>query len=156
MNDQARAEGGFTLIEVAIASVIMMFGLVFLAGLFTLAISQNRLVRQFTSTTALAQEKMEELNAIENNDARLSPGGNLNTGQSITVSGKQIDYYDAIYFDEKTGRVTTTIPQGQVPHYNRFWSIQNDPQLDNTLIITVRVVALQPGRNRGEIGRAHV
>ena len=41
------------------------------------------------------------------------------------------------------------IPQGQVPHYRRYWRIENDPELINTLIISVRVAALQAGRNRG-------
>ena len=142
-NDQ----GGFTLIEVAVASVITMIGLVFLASLFTLAITQNRVVKQFTSTTALAQEKIEELNAIDFGDKKLNVGGDLDD----QVSVNDIDYFDEIFIDDQTGEVKTgaQIPEGQVPHYRRFWRIENDPELLDTVIISVRVAALQAGRNTG-------
>jgi Tfp pilus assembly protein PilV len=142
MNDTEKNQAGFTIIEVAVASVISMIGLIMLAGLFTLAISQNRLVKQYTSTTILAQEKLEELNAVENNDNRLKPGGSLTA--EAAVSG--INYYDSVYVED-SGLVTTNVPQGQTPHYRRFWSIQADPELRNTVVIAVRVVSLQPGRN---------
>ena len=142
-NDQ----GGFTLIEVAVASVITMIGLVFLASLFTLAITQNRVVKQFTSTTALAQEKIEELNAIDYGDKKLKVGGDLDD----QVSVDDVDYFDEIFIDDQTGEVKTgaQIPEGQVPHYRRFWRIENDPELLDTVIISVRVAALQAGRNTG-------
>ncbi len=138
---------GFTLIEVAVASVITMVGLIFLASLFTLAISQNRVVKQFTSTTALAQEKIEELNAIDYGDDLMIPGGDLD--DQIKVGNN--NYFDEIFIDEATGEVKigNQIPQGQVPHYRRYWKIENDPELINTLIISVRVAALQAGRNTG-------
>jgi hypothetical protein len=142
-NDQ----GGFTIIEVAVASVITMVGLIFLASLFTLAITQNRVVRQFTSTTALAQEKIEELNAIDYGDKKMNVGGDL----EAQVSVDDIAYFDEVFVDDQTGNVMTgaQIPQGQVPHYRRYWRIENDPELINTLIISVRVAALQAGRNTG-------
>ena len=147
MRVSERNQEGFTLIEVAVASVITMVGLIFLASLFTLAISQNRVVKQFTSTTALAQEKIEELNAIDYGDELMIPGGDLNN--QIKVGNN--DYFDEIYIDETTGEVKigNQIPQGQVPHYRRYWKIENDPELINTLIISVRVAALQAGRNIG-------
>lgn len=140
-------QGGFTLIEVAVASVITMIGLVLLASLFTLAITQNRVVKQFTSTTALAQEKIEELNAIDYGDKRLNVGGDLDD----QVSVNDVDYFDEIFIDDQTGEVKTgaQIPEGQVPHYRRFWRVENDPELLDTVIISVRVAALQAGRNTG-------
>lgn len=140
-------QGGFTLIEVAVASVITMIGLVFLASLFTLAITQNRVVKQFTSTTTLAQEKIEELNAIDYGDKRLNVGGDLDD----QVSVNDVDYFDEIFIDDQTGEVKTgaQIPEGQVPHYRRFWRVENDPELLDTVIISVRVAALQAGRNTG-------
>jgi hypothetical protein len=142
-NDQ----GGFTLIEVAIASIITMVGLIFLASLFTLAMTQNRVVKQFTSTTALAQEKIEELNAIDYGDNKMSVGGDLENQFSVG----NVNYFDEVFVDDQTGDVMTgaQIPQGQVPHYRRYWRIENDPELINTLIISVRVAALQAGRNTG-------
>lgn len=135
-------ESGFTLIEVAIASFITMSSLVFLAGLFTLAIAQNRLVKQYTTAVALAQWKLEELNAIEASDKRLFVGGSL--------TAQDRDYSDTVYVDPKTGLVTTDIPPGVTPIYDRFWKIEDDASLDgvNARIISVKVRARQPSIGR--------
>jgi len=135
-----KEEKGFTLLEVAIASVITMLGLVFLATLFTLAMSANRLTKQHTATTALAQQKLEDLMARERNDPLLTVGGGLDN------SSKQAGYYDQIYVDD-VGVITTTIPSGQVANYRRYWMIENDPGgLANAVLISVKVVALQTAR----------
>lgn len=137
MQASENKEAGFTLVEVAIASVITMVGLVSLATLFTLAISQNRMIKQFTTTTALAQKKLEEFMAIERNDARLTVGGGLSD------AAKQSGYYDQVYVDD-SGTITTTIPTGKVANYSRFWKIEADPGgLTNAVFISVKVVALQ-------------
>lgn len=138
-------EAGFTILEVAIASVITTVGLAFLAGLFTLGIAQNRMVKQYTTTTALAQQKLEELNAIEKADARLAVGGGLNTS---TSDAPATNYNDTVYVDPSTGTVTSNIPQGATPIYDRYWKVETDAQLATTYIISVRVVARQPSIGR--------
>lgn len=141
-----RNEEGFSLIEVAIASVITMVGLVFLASLFTLAIGQNRIVKQHTTTTALAQQKIEELMAIETNDTRLLiPAGQTFVG-GMTEATKVTNYYDSICVND-AGTPTTDCSDGREPTYRRYWKIENDPGgLDRAIVIIVRVVALQAGR----------
>lgn len=141
-----RDEQGFSLIEVAIASVITMVGLVFLAGMFTLAMSQNRMVRQHTTTTALAQQKLEELMAIEKNDARLLiPGGQTVVG-NLTETGKVTNYYDSLCVDD--AGTPTTDCSGGVASYRRYWKVENDPGgFDRAIVIAVRVVALQAARS---------
>jgi type II secretory pathway pseudopilin PulG len=134
-------EAGFTLIEVAVAAIITTIGLVFLAGLFTLAIAQNKNIKQFTSTTLLAQQKLEELNAIERLDPRLDEGGGLKESQ------KENGYYDSVYVDD-AGTITTAIPEGETPNYMRYWKVEPDPEIDNAVIISVRVVALYASRGR--------
>lgn len=140
-----RSEQGFSLIEVAIASVITMVGLVFLAGMFTLAMSQNRMVKQHTTTTALAQQKLEELMAIEKNDARLLiPGGQTSVGD-LTDAGKVTNYYDSLCVND-AGNPTTDC-SGGIPSYRRYWKVENDPGgFDRAIVIAVRVVALQSAR----------
>lgn len=137
-------ESGFTLIEVAIASFITMSSLVFLAGLFTLAMAQNHLVKQYTTAVALAQEKLEELNAIETSDSRLDIGGGLDEAT------KERDYYDTVYVDPETGQVTNVIPDGVTPIYDRYWQIEADPSLagTNAVIISVKVRSRQPSIGR--------
>lgn len=141
-----RDEQGFSLIEVAIASVITMVGLVFLAGMFTLAMSQNRMVKQHTTTTALAQQKLEEMMAIEKNDARLLiPGGQTAVGD-LTEAGKVTNYYDSLCVND-AGTPTTDCSGGGVPSYRRYWKVENDPGgFDRAIVIAVRVVALQAAR----------
>lgn len=144
--DEETGQGGFTIIEVALASLVTLVGLVCLAGLFTLSISQNRTVKQYTSTTAFAQEKLEQLTAIEKSDARLAVGGSLTA--AATVGG--VLYSDDILVDD-AGQVylNAAIPTGQQAQYRRFWSVQLVPALANSIVIGVRVAALQAGHNAG-------
>jgi hypothetical protein len=137
-----KSERGFSVIEVAFASVITMVGLAFVATLFTIAIKQNRMVKQHTTTTALAQQKLEEINAIEPGDDRLKPGGGL------TAETKKVNYSDTVYVNPDTGTVTAIIPVGATPIYDRFWLVEDDTELDRTRLVSVRVVARQPGGGR--------
>jgi Tfp pilus assembly protein PilV len=137
----SRREGGFSLVEVAVASLVMLIGLLALATLFTLAMSQNRMITHYTATTSIAQQKLEELTAIEQGDARLLIGGGL------TESARKDGYFDDVYVDPR-GTITTTIPDGQAASYRRFWMVEADPQLANTVIISVRSVALQGSQGR--------
>src|SRR5258708_1362057 len=142
-------EQGFSLIEVAIASVITMVGLVFLAGMFTLAMSQNRMVKQHTTTTALAQQKLEGLREREKTEGRfLIPGGQTEVG-NLTEAGKVTNYYDSLWVND-AGVPSTDCSGGAVPSYRRYWKVENDPGgSDRAIVIAVRGVALQAARRRG-------
>jgi type II secretory pathway pseudopilin PulG len=141
MRHDESGEAGFTILEVAIASVISTVGLVFLATLFTLGIAQNRMVKQYTTATSLAQQKLEEINAVERTDTRLTVGGGL---AKDDTDPKQTGYYDTVYVNPESGTVTNVIPQGATPIYDRYWKVENDPSFNNTRIISVRVAARQP------------
>lgn len=142
MRFEENNESGFSLIEVAIASFITMSSLVFLAGLFTLAMAQNRLVKQYTTAVSLAQEKLEELNAIETSDKRLDVGGGLDEAT------KQNDYFDALCVDPENGQVTSDCPAASAI-YDRYWQIEADADLTaNAVIISVKVKARQPSIGR--------
>ena len=143
MRFEENSESGFTVLETAIASVITMTSLVFLAGLFTLGMAQNRMVKQYTTAVALAQQKLEELNSIETSDVRMTIGGGL------TDATRQNNYFDTVYVDPDTGTITTNIPQGTTPIYDRYWQVEADTQLNRAVIISVRVKARQPSLGRG-------
>lgn len=146
-------EQGFSLLEVTVAAVISMVSLVFLASLFTLAIGQNRIVKQHTTTTALAQRKLEELMAIERNDARLLiPGGQTSVG-SLVEATKVTNYWETLCVDGAGQPSVDCSSEGQVVTYRRYWTIKNDPGgLDRAIVIAVRVVALQAGRGVKVVG----
>ena len=132
-----KQERGFTLIEVCVASIVIMTGLVSLATLFTLALKQNRAIKQYTTTTAIAQQKIEELSAVDVSDARLTVGGSLTAAAN--------NYADELSIDEP-GETISPTANGQIPSYFRYWKIEADPAstgnlLSNTIIISVRVVA---------------
>ena len=146
-NPDLNSEGGFTLIEVAIASVISMISLMFLATLFTLALFQNKHSKQSASALAVAQAKMENLETVQPSDAKLTIGGGP-AGQGVTLAqaeaGKQAGYWDQVWVNETTGAiVTATSNGGAMPNYNRYWNIQKDPDPNfvNAVIITVYVTA---------------
>ena len=144
MQELKSSESGFTVLEVAVAAVISTVGLVILAGLFTLGIAQNRMVKQYTTATALARQKLEEINAVERTDARVANiGGGLNRPE-VSGDAAQTGYTDTVYVNPQTGMVTTVIPTGATPIYDRYWKVEQDPQFNTTArIISVRVVARQ-------------
>lgn len=104
--------------------------------------AQNRMVKQYTTAVVLGQEKLEELNAIEASDQRLKIGGGL------TEALKQPNYYDTVFVDPLTGTVTAVIPQGVTPIYDRYWLVEQDTELTNAVLISVRVKARQPSIGR--------
>ncbi len=132
----ASHEQGFTVIEVAVAAIITMVSLVFLASLFVLALSQNKMVKKHASTTMLAQQKLEQLNALESNDVKLNIGGGL------SEATKQDLYNDTL--DDKG----EPLQGSAIASYRRFWQIELDPVLNNTRMITVRVVATTASQGR--------
>lgn len=58
------AEGGFTLLEVLVALVILAVGMLGMASLTVSIISANQYSRDLTTGTTLAQQKMEELQSL--------------------------------------------------------------------------------------------
>ena len=147
ITEAENSQSGFTILEVSVASVVSMVGLLCLAGLFSLSISQGRVVKQFSASTALAQEKLEQLTTFERSDTRLAVGGDLNAAQTVGA----IVYSDDIFVDDTgTVSINAAIPSGSTAQYRRFWTVQSSPTLTNTMIVAVRVVALQAGRNSGK------
>lgn len=58
-----RSARGFSLIEVLVATTVMVVGVATLAQLFALALNANAAASQTTMVTVLAQQKMEQLRA---------------------------------------------------------------------------------------------
>ncbi|MDD5433901.1 MAG: prepilin-type N-terminal cleavage/methylation domain-containing protein [Nitrospira sp.] len=73
---------GFTLLELLIALVILSVGLLGLAGLHIAAIKGNVSGFKFSAASAVAQQRLEELKAIDTASSALSPG-NHNDGNVI-------------------------------------------------------------------------
>jgi prepilin-type N-terminal cleavage/methylation domain-containing protein len=73
LNDQR----GFTLIEAMVALMIATVGLIAMAELMAVTLRMQQLGRNSTSTSRLAQDKVDELNTVGFNDPQMACGGLL-------------------------------------------------------------------------------
>lgn len=108
---------GFTLLELLIALVILAVGLLGLAGLHIAAIKGNVNGFKLSTASAIAQERIEELKALDPSSAALSAGNHANDG-SVTVQG-----------------VT----------YNRNYTIQDNTPVTGTSTILFTISWVKPG-----------
>ena|SRR6266700_804705 len=151
-----RRERGSSLIEVMIAALIMLLGIVPLMGVFGMAVSQNSgYVDIATRTGFYAQDKIEQLMALSFADATADTtvyptaavGGNglggtmagNSTVGSVDPAAPVAGYVDYVTFQ---GALQAN-PTGA--KYRRQWSISTDAT-SNLKTITVRVTVLQWGQ----------
>jgi prepilin-type N-terminal cleavage/methylation domain-containing protein len=72
-NRRRRTDRGFSLIEAMVASVVMLIGLLGLAGLQVVAMRANNLGKRMSQASLLAQDLVQNLQIWEYSDARLTP-----------------------------------------------------------------------------------
>jgi type IV pilus modification protein PilV len=124
-----RAERGFTLIEVLIAIVVLVFGLIAITNLFLVAGSSNTVANQATAASDVAAQILENLKAQPWNSTQLA----ATTGT----------------FPAATPQQTNTL--SGVGVINSWWSITNVDS--RTKFIRVRsegTGVLARGRSRAE------
>ena len=113
-----RSERGFSLVEVLIASTILIVALLSLAQLLSLATAANAAARRATFSTVLAAEKLEELHTLSWESLRRQ-------------AGESIDYLD------RSGR---PVESAAAATYRRRWLIDPLPEdPNNSLVIQVIV-----------------
>ena len=156
-------EGGFSLLEVLVATTLMAVGLTALAQLFAVSTKSNHSAKTTTYAAVLAQQKMEQLRGLtwgfdnlglpltdtttdtsvvpeqSNGGTGLSPSPANSLGQNTT------GYVDYIDKDGKLLGTGTTVPGNAV--YIRRWSVEPLPtNPNNTIVLQVLVTRW---RNRG-------
>jgi type II secretory pathway pseudopilin PulG len=116
--ERLRSERGFSLVEVLIASTILIVALLSLAQLLSLATAANGAAGRATFSAVLAAEKLEELHTL--------------TWESVRrQAGESVDYFD------RSGR---PVPNPAAATYSRRWLIDPLPvDPDNSLVIQVVV-----------------
>ncbi len=164
-------QSGFSLIEVLVASIILMTGVIALAELFIISTSANRVARATTTTMALAQQKMEQLRGMTfgfdmlglplsdmTTDVSVVPFTNTGSGLSPSPPGSLtqntagfVDYLDQ--YGNWVGSGANP-PRGTV--YMRRWSIEPLPTNPNNTLILQVLVTRRVDRgtaNQGNVGR---
>ena len=150
-------EGGFSLVEVLVATGILAASLVTLAQLFAMSTRSNIASRSTTYAAVLAQQKMEELRGLTwgfdlaglpvsdtSTNTAVSPeqpngGTGLSPSPQTALNENTNGYVDYVdQFGAKIGTGGTTPPSGAI--YTRRWSVQPLPtNPNNTLVLQVLV-----------------
>jgi prepilin-type N-terminal cleavage/methylation domain-containing protein len=154
---------GFSLIEVLMATALMVAAVASLAQLFALSTTRNKSAKNTTFAAVLAQQKMEQLRSLTwgfdslglpttdtTTDTTKFPETNGGTGLSPspvnTLQQNVVGYVD--YLDSKgqtLGGASVNPPAGAV--YIRRWMVEPLPtNPNNTIVLQVLVTR---HRNRG-------
>jgi prepilin-type N-terminal cleavage/methylation domain-containing protein len=157
-------QSGFSLIEVLVATTIMIVAVVSLAQLFVVATNANKGARATTMAALLAQQKLEQLRSLEwgfdtlglplsdtTTDTSTVPesatgGKGLSPSPSSALSSNTVGYVDYLdAYGVSVGGTSSTPPAEAV--FIRRWSIEPLPtNPNNTLVLQVLVTR---SRNRG-------
>ena len=170
LSSRAGGDGGFSLIEVLVASVILMVGIIAVAQMFVSSTTQNISARRVTMTAVLAQQKIEQLRGLTwgfddfglpvsdfaSNIAVTPPassgGVGLQASPANTLTASTPGYVD--YLDAYGAWVGTGSAPPRNAIYVRRWSIEPLPtNPNNTLVFQVLVGRISPSGPPSDLGR---
>jgi prepilin-type N-terminal cleavage/methylation domain-containing protein len=155
-----RPDGGFTILEVLIAMLLLAIMALGVAQLFGVAIQATTGARHQTSTTILAAQKMEQLRSLTwgladdgtglpvsdtttdlTQEPPSSGGGGLNPSPATSLDANTPGYVD--YLDVRGQRVGTGATPPGAAVFIRRWNIRPLPtNPNNTLILQVLVTTV--------------
>jgi prepilin-type N-terminal cleavage/methylation domain-containing protein len=167
-SSSAAAARGFSLIEVLVSMGLLTVVSLSVAQLMAISTRANHVARGLTSTTALAEQKLEQLRALTwgfANDGTGLPlsdsttnlavtpanatGPGLNPSPSDALDRNTTGYVDFLNADGVWLGTGNTPPAGTV--YVRRWSVTPLPtNPNNTLILQVLVTPLSVEVTRGD------
>ncbi len=135
------SEAGFTLIEVLIAIIVLVFGLIGITNLFVVATASNQIGNLTTAAAAKSSEAMEELKSLP--FTALVPGGSLSADLPSINATTNVN--------ANTYNMEETLPG--VGLVKTRWVIANpNPGGNDTYYITVRSEVQSPFG--GQLSRA--
>jgi Tfp pilus assembly protein PilV len=162
---------GFTIVEVVVASFILIVGIVAVAGVVGSTLGNTARSEYMTQAATLATEKLEDLNRFPPSDANVTVTNGVSAG-SLTVD--TAGYFDEVYFSPAQGAIvetttgldansnlqyttTTYTPNGQMSApvnsssapsstgsivFDRRWIIEQDQPVVGVRRVTVLVTLL--------------
>ena len=165
-----RAEAGFSIVEVLVATGLLATALVALAQLFAIATAANAGARNSTITMLLAEQKIEQLRALQYTFDRVGlPVQDVQTDTAVyppaATGGKglsphvtndntlQNNYDGYVDYLDHYGRTLgggTVIPDNTA--YIRRWSVEPLPTNPNNVLVLQVLVTRQRERGTGNAG----
>ena len=163
-----RAEAGFSIVEVMVATGLLASALVALAQLFAIATTTNASARTSTLTMVLAEQKIEQLRALQYTYDRAglpvqdtltdlagyppaaAGGKGLSPHTENTLQANTDGYVDYLDPSGRTLGGGTVIPDGTA--FIRRWSVEPLPTNPNNVIILQVLVTRQRNRGTGDSG----
>ena len=153
---QKRRETGFTLLETAVASMVMLVGLMGVMQLFVISALYNNSSRQTTVASMVAKKKMEELlasplpgipPAAQPAPLGYTPAAQLLGASNAVVGSGYITNYYIRYRDANGGNGAMEISEtpfvtGQQPDYKATWIVRPD---NVTQVVSGVTVPVYPG-----------
>jgi len=112
-----RRSCGFTVVEVLVASFVLIVGLAAVAGLVGSTLGNTARSEYMTQAATLATEKLEDINRYPATDPNVAvtngtSAGSLTTDvlQDVTVNGvsEAVNYYDEVFFAASQGALAET------------------------------------------------
>jgi Tfp pilus assembly protein PilV len=100
---------GFTVVEVVVASFILMVGIVAVAGVVGSTLGNTTRSEYMTQAATLATEKLEDLNRYPSTDGNVTVPNGISVG---SLASDTTGYNDEVYFSPAEGAIieTTTGP----------------------------------------------
>ena|SRR5688572_30262708 len=163
-----RAEAGFSIVEVLVATGLLATALVALAQLFAISTKTNAAARSSTLTMILAEQKIEQLRALQytfdraglpvqdiNTDLAVYPPANfggkgLSPHTENTLQASYDGYVDYVDYRGRTLGGGTVIPDDTA--FIRRWSVEPLPTNPNNVLILQVLVTRQRERGTGNAG----
>ena len=146
------SESGFTLLETAAATMIMMVGLMAIMQLFVLSMVYNKSSTQTTIAATLAKRQMEKLLALPLPSA--AEPAPLGFGGALGNANKVTGYYENYYVDYDRSGVKGTMRLSATPFYIDqpisyvvTWKVERDSVTVLDPVTNTQVPAL-PGLRR--------
>ena len=111
------ATRGFTIVEVLVATFILIIGIVAVAGVVGSTLGNTARSEYMTQAATVATEKLEDLNRFPSTDANVAVTSGSSAGSlasdlqsGVTVNGvtETINYYDEVYFSPSEGALQET------------------------------------------------
>ena len=167
-NSYRKSEAGFSIIEVLVATGLLATALVALAQLFAIATATNQAARNSTLTMMLAEQKIEQLRALQYTFDRVglpvqdtatdlavyppaaTGGKGLSPHTDNTLQANTDGYVDYLDHFGRTIGGGTVVPGNTA--FIRRWSIEPLPTNPNNVIILQVLVTRQRDRGLGDAG----